>query len=257
MGGGLMDTAVLMVHESRHNQGLPHDCGSNDNTMEELGAWGVQLNALLWIANHSDPNYVRPAGTDVAYDYYRDLARNDAETVRGSRFCHDTRVLQMQSAIEYYNTTLNHYFMTANTAEINYVDAGSAGPGWTKTGRSFKVFASADTAPVNALPVCRFYGTPGRGPNSHFYTVNPDECAGVKLDPGWTYEGIVFYILKPSMGVCPWYGSSTASQRVWRNYNNRFAYNDSNHRYTTDSAIYSQMQSAGWTGEGVVMCSTN
>jgi len=254
MGGGLMDTGVLMVHESRHNQGLPHTCGSNDNTMEELGAWGVQAYTLLWIANHSDPNYVRPGTSDVPYDYYRDLARDDAEVVRASRFCHDTRVLQQQAAVEYYNTTLNHYFITADTAEMHFIDTGGAGPGWTKTGGTFKVFSAAQSAPLNALPVCRFYGTPGKGPNSHFYTVNPEECAWVKTDPGWTYEGLVFYVLKPVLGICPRYGSNTTSQRVWRNYNNRYAYNDSNHRYTTDIAVYNQMQAAGWAGEGVVMC---
>jgi hypothetical protein len=250
MGGGLMDTAVLMVHESRHNQGLPHDCGSNDNTVEEFGAWGVQLTTLLWIANHSDPSYVRPASTDVPYDYYRDVARNDAETVRGGRFCHDSRVLQTQDAIEYYNTILNHYFMTASSAEASYVDDVHAGPGWVRTGQRFKVFSSAESAPVNALPVCRFHGTPGIGPDSHFYTVNPDECANVKTNSYWTYESVAFYALKPSLGICPWYAGNTPSQRVWRNY----GFAQENHRYTTDINIYDQMRAAGWIGEGVMMC---
>jgi hypothetical protein len=33
---------VLIVHEARHNEGFPHTCGANDNTISELGAWGVQ-----------------------------------------------------------------------------------------------------------------------------------------------------------------------------------------------------------------------
>ena len=40
------------------------------------------------------------------------------------------------------------------------------------------------------MPVCRFYA---KGPNSHFYTAEAVECAAVKNDPGWTFEGIAYY----------------------------------------------------------------
>jgi hypothetical protein len=71
-------------------------------------------------------------------------------------------------AIGYYHTGLDHYFMTANHDEINGLDANPA-LGWLRTGNSFK--AGGSTA------VCRFYGSTSPGPNSHFYTVNADECA--------------------------------------------------------------------------------
>ena len=41
---------------------------------------------------------------------------------------------------------------------------------------------------------------------------------------------------------------------LYRAYNNRFAQNDSNHRYATDVAVYNSMVTMGWSGEGVVMC---
>ena len=41
---------------------------------------------------------------------------------------------------------------------------------------------------------------------------------------------------------------------VKRAYNNRFAVNDSNHRYATSDAIYAQMLADGWSGEGTVFC---
>ena len=103
--------------------------------------------------------------------------------------------------------------------------------------------------PSDALPVCRFYGTPGRGPNSHFYTVRASECAQVKLDPGWMYEGIAFYAYAPVNGQC-----AAGQQAVYRVYNNRFAQNDSNHRYMTDIFEYARMQTLGWLPEGVVLC---
>lgn len=252
MGGGLANTLALIVHEARHNQNKPHTCGSSDSTFAELGAWATQAYALIWLSDFVDPNFLRPL--DNPYDYYRDLSRNEAERIRGERICNDARQLRTLTALEYYNAPLNHYFVTAHPAEISFVDSGGAGPGWARTGQSFKVFASAAEAPMNALPVCRFYGTPGLGPNSHFYTVNPEECAAVKTDRGWTYEGIVFFALKPVVGLCPNYDQNTASQRVWRAYNQRFAQQDSNHRYTVDLTTYGQMQAAGWSAEGAVMC---
>ncbi|MBK7474332.1 MAG: hypothetical protein IPI73_30335 [Betaproteobacteria bacterium] len=71
----------------------------------------------------------------------------------------------------------------------------------------------------------------------------------MKLDPGWTYEGIAFHTLAPVNGQC-----GDGQQPVYRVYNNLFAQNDSNHRYTTDSNIYAQMQAQGWLPEGVVLC---
>jgi len=99
--------------------------------------------------------------------------------------------------------------------------------------------------------VCRFYGTPGRGPNSHFFTADPIECDAVRHDPGWSYEGIAFNIDLPQNGTC--LGSGI---RVWRTYNGRFAQNDSNHRYSVSQQIYNQMLAQGWNGEGVVMCAS-
>jgi hypothetical protein len=68
------------------------------------------------------------------------------------------------------------------------MDNGAAGPNWSRTGASLKIFSDLAHAPMNAMPVCRFYGTIGLGSNSHFFTVDPAECAQVNLDPGWTCE---------------------------------------------------------------------
>jgi len=153
------------------------------------------------------------------------------------------------TAIEFYNTDLHHYFITAGAGEAAGIDAGAAGPGWRRTGASFHVWASGNELP-GLVPVCRFYGTPGRGPNSHFYTASSGECGQVKQDPGWTYEGIAFYINPAAIGGCP--DGTTA---VYRSYNNGYATNDSNHRYTIDYSLWAKMGSEGHTPEGVAMCS--
>ena len=100
---------------------------------------------------------------------------------------------------------------------------------------------------VGARPVCRFYGTRGVGPNSHFYTVDADECAAVKRDPGWTYEGTAFYVMPAVAQQC-----AGGAPPVFRAYNNRFAFNDSNHRYATDYGLLQALQAQGWWMEGTV-----
>ena len=90
------------------------------------------------------------------------------------------------TAVEYFHPGLRHYFVTASPGEMAFVESGGAGAGWVATGGRFGVYRSAADAP-DLAPVCRFYGTPGIGPNSHFYTANPDECAFVKTLAGWSY----------------------------------------------------------------------
>jgi len=160
------------------------------------------------------------------------------------------------TVVEFYNTALHHYFVTASADEASAIDHGSAGEGWIRTGGRFSAFAT-EGGDVDLLAVCRFYGSTAldpatglrRGPNSHFYTSDAAECAQVKLDPGWTYEGIAFYIRAAAAQGC---GSS--DQKVYRSYNNGWVRNDSNHRYTTDLTVQQKMPAQGYAPEGVVMC---
>ena len=148
----------------------------------------------------------------------------------------------VSTVVEFYNSTLHHYFITASAAEQASIDAGGSGPGWSRTGLSFRSGGSSR--------VCRFYGTPGVGPNSHFYTVEAAECAQVKLDPGWHYEGEDFSATPPGASQsCP-----SGMTQVYRVYNHRAAVNDSNHRYTISAEIFSAMVTSGWNPEGVVFC---
>ena len=41
---------------------------------------------------------------------------------------------------------------------------------------------------------------------------------------------------------------------IYRAYNNRFAVNDSNHRYTPSPAVLQDMKNRGWIVEGAVLC---
>ena len=156
------------------------------------------------------------------------------------------------TVIEYYNAALNHYFITAFTAEAAMLDAGVAVPGWKRTGIEWKAWAGAGDMPGTA-PVCRFYGTPGKGPNSHFYTASTEECAIVKNNPGWTFEAVAFWIEAPNYaspsGFC-----SAGTTPVYRSYYPGSATVETNHRYVTDLTIHQKMASTSIL-EGVVMCS--
>ncbi len=151
--------------------------------------------------------------------------------------------------VEFHHAGLAHYFRTASRAEAEFIDNGGAGPGWVRTARDFLAWPDAANAPAAAAAVCRFYGTPNVGPNSHFYTAAAAECAWVRTLPEWTYEGIAFHALPAADGSC-----AADLQPVWRNYNDRWGQNDANHRYSTDPNVYQSMITAGWVGEGVVMC---
>ncbi len=158
------------------------------------------------------------------------------------------------NVIEFYNTNLDNYFITADSSEAAAIDGGSAGLGWSRTGNTFKSGGST--------PVCRFYGSQSPGPNSHFYTVDSAECQGLKDqqipmgDPrkltikSWNFESLDFVSTPPTNGSC-----LTGTVPVYRAYNNGFARGvDSNHRITSNLAAIQQVEARGWSNEGVVMC---
>ena len=155
------------------------------------------------------------------------------------------------AALEFYNTRLDHYFVAAGPDEVVNLLTGLGGPGWELTGQSFRVWLAdpLDTS-LATSPVCRFYGGLNGGPNSHFFTAESSECELVKRSPGWAYEGIGFHMRRVgSNGRCP-----AGMLELNRAYNNRFAQNDSNHRFSTSDSTMREMARKGWTVEGTVMC---
>jgi hypothetical protein len=152
--------------------------------------------------------------------------------------------------VEFYNSILDHYFITASAAEQQAILGGSAGPGWSTTGAVF----SAGGASL----VCRFYGSISPGPNSHFYTIDPNECQQLKdlqqttppTEKRWNFESNDFASTSPAGGGCP-----ADKVAVYRAYNNGFIRGiDSNHRITSSYSGYLQAVARGWAGEGTVMC---
>ena len=159
--------------------------------------------------------------------------------------------VQTADVVEFYNTVLDHYFITADPNEAAAIDNGGAGPGWRRTGNVFKSGGSA--------AVCRFYGSQTPGPNSHFYTVDPNECASLKqlqattpsTEKRWNFESLDFASTPATNRSCP-----AGTVPVYRAYNNGFSRGiDSNHRITANVVAIQEVLARGWVDEGVVMCS--
>jgi len=176
-----------------------------------------------------------------------------AESAMASRFYYATpssyvdegTVILTTAAVEYHHRMFDHYFVTALANEIRVLDEGRF-PGWSRTGQSFPTYPLDTPGTAN---VCRFWsGTTFALKSSHFYTPYPDECAKVKQDPVWQFEGYVFAWKMPVWGLlaaaCP-----PDSRPLYRAYNRGMS-GAPNHRYMTDPAVLGEMVAQGWQVEG-------
>jgi hypothetical protein len=216
------------------------------------------------LAGGSTPDGMRTWGSvripaDLASGTYRLEGWGRVANGQPEKFFERTvTVARTTPVIEYYSPSLDHYFMTLDPNDIAQVEAGRYGD-WKRTGQAFNAWARASDAPPNAVPVCRFYAL---GPNSHFYTGSAAECdflkgleqqgraqdaAAGRRFMGWAYEGIAFYTVLPVNGDCP-----AGMKPVFRHYNDRYEYNDSNHRFTSD--VRQRYAMSGWNDEGAQMC---
>jgi hypothetical protein len=88
---GIAHLMILMVHEARHIEIGGHTCNwqngqlIDDNTIVQLGAWGVQYYLEMWLADHTSQAFL--AGPAADRSFYQDQHRIDAQFVMNSRFC--------------------------------------------------------------------------------------------------------------------------------------------------------------------------
>jgi hypothetical protein len=151
------------------------------------------------------------------------------------------------SIVEFYHAELDHYFITAIPQEIADLDSG-VHPGWARTGQTFKAYGAGSSGRTGRRPVCRAYGNPQAGLNSHFYSASPDECAATMVigyGYAWGLEASEVFQMDlpdPVTGACP-----AGGVPIYRTFNQR---KDANHRYTTSIAIRDQMVARGGIAEG-------
>lgn len=163
-----------------------------------------------------------------------------------------TPPLPLLLAVEYFNASFGHFFISANPTEIKGLDAGTA---WRRTGEMFTVYATPGEGRVG---VCRFFGQfpqpSGPAKSSHFYALRGLGCEALLQNPGpWQYEGDVFFMPPPDAnGACP-----AGSRPVYRLYNNGMG-GAPNHRFTVNLETQGEMIREGYVPEGpngVGMCS--
>ena len=172
--------------------------------------------------------------------------------------------------VEYSNTRDfpeapgGHFFYSSDPAEQHVIDSGPLGH-FQRTGRTFNA--------GGYVPVCRFYGSQTPGPNSHFFSADQSECAGLKAlqrtptptdVPQWNSEGNGFYAVAAVTAANGTRSCLTGTVPVYRAYNNAFAKGgkrnawDSNHRFSTSHADIDQLvANQGWTDEGIAFCAPN
>ena len=152
---------------------------------------------------------------------------------------------QTVDVVEFYNAALDHYFVTTDAKEAADLDNG-VHVGWKRTGLTFKAIMAGSQV-ANSVPICRFYGSPGKGLDSHFYSASTAECAAVQAQfaDSWLLESQeVFraFPVDPNTGKCP-----ASAESVFRLWNKR---SDVNHRYTDQTTVYQQMIAKGYVAEG-------
>jgi hypothetical protein len=161
------------------------------------------------------------------------------------------------TSVEFYNQTLDHYFISALAPDIDALDSGRIS-GWRRTGLNFGVFPSQAAGGAGVNAVCRILIPPPA--NSHFFSASPQECAETLAKFPFMIKETddAFFIALPvttgpNAGACP-----AGTVPVYRVFNNR---TDGNHRYTTDATVRDTMVARGGIKEGygndsVIMCAT-
>ena len=145
--------------------------------------------------------------------------------------------------IEYYRADKDRYFMAADPGEIAFVDAVLKT--FQRTGEFFYAWVDPVLAPLTAVPVCRFYGSPALI-DAHYYTASAAECQFIIARwPGiWGLEHpAAFYVLLPDAGgACP-----ASTLPVYRFFNNR---QDANQRHTVNLSVRQAMINRAWVPLG-------
>jgi hypothetical protein len=143
--------------------------------------------------------------------------------------------------VEYHNSAQDDYFITADPAEQQALDAAAqAGAVWSRTGMSFNSGGSSS--------VYRFIYRSSTGVNTHFYTVNTSEQSGLLANyPIWSLESpTAFYMTAANANqTCP-----TGTVPVYRAAQEQTG----SHRFTTIQSAITEVLNRGWTNEGVAFC---
>ena len=160
-----------------------------------------------------------------------------------------TAVLQKAvTVVEYYNISLDAYFITGHADDQNALDSLPAS--FKRTGMTFQA-TTLDTAPASLINICRFYislSTPYT--STHFYGRQGADCEGVREQNlrGFNWEGFDFSIQS---------AADSCASPIFRSFRPGANGKTPNHRYSAGLADYTALSASGaFAGEGAVFCAT-
>ena len=159
---------------------------------------------------------------------------------------------QSVTVVEYYNTSLDAYFITGRTDDQAALDAASTV--FRRTGMTFQATAAA-SATSQQTKICRFYITSTTPyTSSHFYGRQGVDCESIRNQNlrGFQWEDYDFATLQPTNNICP-----AGSVGIYRGFRAAAGGKTSNHRYSASLASYNAAVSAGFAGENIAFCATS
>lgn len=163
---------------------------------------------------------------------------------------------QTVTVVEYYNKSLDSYFITGRANEQSALDSVAD---FVRTGMTFRAI-SADATSAGSTRICRYYiSQTSPFVSSHFYGAETGDCAAIAAAnvAAFRYEGLDFAIVKAKPGEsCP-VTAPFAIYRAFRTQNPALPNKSPNHRYSASLASYNEMVMAGWSGEGSQFCAAS
>lgn len=154
---------------------------------------------------------------------------------------------QAVTVVEYYNKTLDAYFITGRASEQATLDTVVA---FQRTGMTFAATAAA-AATASQTKICRFYiSTTTPYTSSHFYGRQTVDCEPIRAQnlAGFSYEDYDFAVAAPA---------ASCASPIYRGFRAGVNGKTSNHRYSAGAANYATAVAAGYVGEDAVFCATS
>ena len=150
------------VAAGKVNLWIPDNGSQYASAGKPLGIDGIGSPATLIVNRDLAANPLPPAcGAGVDVTVTPSAADVDANlAIPGVWGIGATGAAQPVQVVEYYNASLDHYFITWVPDEIAKLDDGSVLKGWTRTGRTMRTYKAAQ---AGSSPVCRFYIPPAAG----------------------------------------------------------------------------------------------
>lgn len=155
---------------------------------------------------------------------------------------------QTVTVVEYYNKTLDAYFITGRVSEQSVLD-GIAD--FQRTGMTFQASATASATSAQTK-ICRFYiSASSPFTSSHFYGRQGIDCESIRNQnlPGFAWEDFDFATLQSGGASCP-----SGTTTIYRGFRAAAGGKTPNHRYSASQANYASAAAAGYVGEGPTFC---